>query len=145
MTSWAVNKWHTWMAMSKFDKAWHEQDLADEVAELNDETQFFKRWSELSDVVYTCTRGKWSGHNIPFPYGLGKFYFGLIYMIPKYSGRSLFYRRAGKKLEAKVEIREVRNPKKVNKLHIIAEKYCLDKLEFQAVCKDQLKHWLLLP
>lgn len=131
--------------MPKNDKVWHEQDLADEVAELNEETQFFKRWSELSDVVYTCTRGKWSGHNIPFPYDLGKFYFGLIYMFPKYSGRSLFYRRAGKKLGASVEIREVRNPKKISKLHHIAEKYGLDKSEFQAVCEAQLRYWLLLP
>lgn len=66
-------------------------------------------------------------------------------MLPKYSGRSLFYRRAGKKLGATVEIREVRNPKKTDKLHIIAEKYGLDKSKFQNVCEIQLRHWLLLP
>lgn len=131
--------------MSKFDKAWHEEDLADEIAELNEETSILKRWSELSDVVYTCTRGKWSGHDLKFPFSIWEFYFGLMYMFPKYSGRSLFYRRAGKKLGASVEIREVRNPKKISKLYHIAEKYRLDKSEFQAVCEAQLRYWLLLP
>ena len=131
--------------MPRHDKTWHEQDLADEVRELNEETGLLKRWSELSDVVYTCTRGKWSGHELTFPYNVWKFYFGLVYMIPKYSGRSLFYHKAGKKLGASIEIREVRNPKKTDKLHHIAEKYDLDKSEFQAICEKQLRHWLLLP
>lgn len=145
MLSFLINKWHDWMAMPKHDKAWHEEDLADEIAELNEETSILKRWSELSDVVYTCTRGKWSGHDLKFPYSIWRFYFGLVYMFPKYSGRSLFYRRAGKKLGASVEIREVRNPKKISKLHHIAEKHKLDKSDFQAVCEAQLRYWLLLP
>jgi hypothetical protein len=119
--------------------------LADEIAELDEESSFLKRWSELSDVAYTCTRGKWSGHELKFPYGNWKFYFSLAYMFPKYSGRSLFYRRAGKKLGATIEIREVRNPKRTDKLHTIAEKYGLDKTKFQSVCETQLRRWLLLP
>jgi len=36
-----INIWHSWLGMAKFDKAWHEQDLADEVAEYYEETEVF--------------------------------------------------------------------------------------------------------
>jgi hypothetical protein len=66
-------------------------------------------------------------------------------MFPKYTGRWLFFRSAGKKMNSKIIIREVRNPKKVNKLHTIAEMYKLDPNKFQIICEKQLKVWPLLP
>lgn len=131
--------------MPKHDKQWHEQDLADELAEYHEETHLIKKWSELSDVVYTCTRGRWSGHEIPFPFSRLQFAVGTIYMIPKYTGRWFFFRRAGKKAGAKSPLHEVRNPKKTHKLHHIADKYGVDAEKFQNICEKQLKHWALLP
>jgi spore germination protein GerM len=48
--------------MPKYDEVWHQADLADELAEYEKATGLIARWSELSDIVYTCTQGRWSGH-----------------------------------------------------------------------------------
>lgn len=131
--------------MPKEDRAWHEQDMADEMAEYFEDQSIIMKWSELSDVVYTCSRGRWSGHDITFPFARWQYALGLVYMYPKYTSRWLFYRRAGKKLGKPGVINQVRNPKKTAKLHTIADQYGLDKQKFQAVCESQLKHWLLFP
>ncbi len=131
--------------MKKYNKKWHDDDLADELEEYNEESKILKKWSELSDVVYTCTRGRWSGYNIIFPFSKWQFYLGVIYMIPKYTGRWQFYRSAGRKLNAVNDLHEVRNPKKTAKLVQIAERNNLDPKEFQAVCEKQLKYWPLIP
>lgn len=140
-----INKWHELLGMPKHDKAWHEQDMVDELGEYNEETNLLKKWSELSDVVYTCTRGRWSGHDISFPFSRWQFALGVIYMIPKYSGRWLFFRKAGKKAKAAKMLREVRNPRKTHKLHYIADKYEIEPKLFQEICEKQLKYWPLLP
>jgi len=140
-----IQKWHSWLDMPKYDKTWHLNDLDDEMAEYKEEQKLLKKWSELSDVVYTCTRGKWSGHNIEFPFSKTKYFIGSVYMFPKYSGRYLFFRRAGEKAGAKNKLHEVRNPKKIHKLHFIAEKHNIDKKRFQLICEKQLKYWILLP
>lgn len=140
-----IYAWHELLRMSKHDRAWHLADLADEQAEYEEETNIFKKWSELSDVVYTCTRGRWSGHQIDFPFSWWKFGLGSIYMFPKYTGRWLFFRAASKKALATSKIREVRNPKKTHKLYHIANKYNLDPVTFQLICEKQLRNWILLP
>src|SRR3990167_6044224 len=140
-----INKWHDMLGMSKHDKRWHEQDLAAELAEYNEETKLCMKWSELSDVAYTCSRGRWGGHEIAFPFSRLKFYVGLIYMFPKYTGRWLFFRQAGKKAHTTQGLHEVRNPKKTHKLHYIAKKYDLDEAKFQKICERQLRYWPLLP
>lgn len=140
-----INKWHSFLAMPKHDMKWHQNDLADELAEFHEERLIFMKWSELSDVVYTCSMGRWSGHQIQFPFSKFLYFLGVLYMLPKYTGRWLFFRRAGKKLRAKTNLHEVRNPKKTHKLHHIAEKYNLNPQQFQAVCEKQLKYWFLLP
>lgn len=142
-----LNKWHDWMGMPGFDQAWHEQDLADELAEYQEETKLLKKWSELSDVAYTCTRGRWSGHPVAFPLNKTQYYVGILYMVPKYSGRYLFYRQAGKKANADKIIRCVRNPKKLHKLEEILKEQgiTVDKQKLLAICKRQLRYWPLLP
>ncbi len=140
-----IHRWHSLLGMQKYDKTWHEQDLADELAEYYEEKQLLKKWSELSDVVYTCTRGRWSGHDLDFPFSYTKFYLGIVYMIPKYSLRWLFFKKAGKKAGAKMPVHEVRNPKKTHKLHQIAERNNIDKKNFQLICEKQLRYWILLP
>lgn len=140
-----INYWHNLLQMKKFDKTWHENDLADELAEYYEETKILKKWSELSDVVYTCTRGRWAGYEISFPFSKPLYYLGIIYMIPKYTDRWLFFRHAGRKLGAVHNLHEVRNPKKTYKLHVIAERNGLDKEKFQHQCEKQLKFWPLLP
>ena len=140
-----INKWHSLLSMPKHDRIWHEQHLKDELAEYDEPQDLLHKWSELSDVVYTCTRGRWGGHEIHFPLAKWQFVLGVIYMFPKYSGRWLFFRKAGKKMNSQIQIREVRNPQKVHKLHTIAEKYNLEPKEFQAICEKQLRYWFLLP
>lgn len=139
-----INKWHDYLGMVKHDKKWHENDLKDELLEYEEESSLFKKWSELSDVVYTCTRGRWSGHNLKFPFSIWQFYLGASYMFPKYTFRWWFFKAAGRKLGAN-EVHEVRNPKKIAKLHQIAERNNINKIKFQNVCEKQLKYWILLP
>jgi hypothetical protein len=142
-----ITIWHSWLAMPGFDQAWHERDLADELAEYHEETKLLKKWSELSDVVYTCTRARWSGHALAFPLRRWQFWVGLPYMYGKYTGRFLFYRHAGKKAGANKVIRCVRNPQKLHKLdNILAEQdITVDKARLLAQCKKQLRFWPLLP
>jgi len=142
-----LNKWHGWLEMPKFSKEWHISDLDDELTEYKAESKLIKKWSELSDVVYTCTRARWSGYNLEFPLKSWQYYLGTPYMLLKYSGRFLFYRRAGQKAGANKVIRCVRNPKKLNKLEeiIIEQKIDVDKQLLIEVCKKQLRHWPLLP
>jgi len=140
-----VNKWHDWLGMPKQDKQWHMSDMADETAEYDAETNWLKKWSELSDVVYTCSRGRWSGHSIRFPFKNWQYLLGLLYMFPKYTVRWLFFRSAGKKANPEIIIREVRNPKKTYKLHTIAEKYGIEPQVFQVICEKKMKYWILFP
>lgn len=141
-----LQKWHDWLDQPKFDEQWHLDDMADELAEYQEETKLLKKWSEASDVVYTYTRSRWSGHGgVRFPLGRVAYMFGTIYMYPKYSLRQLFFQRAGKKAGMTERLVSVRNPKKTHKLHVIAADNNLDKEAFQAICEKQLKYWLLLP
>jgi hypothetical protein len=137
--------WHTMLAMPIHDAAWHQQDLEDELAEYHEATGLIDTWSELSDVAYTCTRAHWSGHtNIPFPLSRIQYVLGILYMLPKYSLRWRFFRRLGHHFDDSLHISEVRNPRKVAKLHTLAEKYHLDPIAFQIEAEHMLKHTFLL-
>lgn len=140
-----LNRWHTWVDQPKHDKHWHRNDIADEMAELTEATGWLHRWSELSDVVYTVTRARWSGYNLDFPLKRRCYIIGLFYMYPKYSLRVLFYRCAGKKAGAKQKVNSVRNPKKRQKLIKIANQNQLDPELFVVICDKQRHHWPLLP
>lgn len=37
-----INKWHSWLDMVKHDKAWHEDELKDELAEYHKESKILK-------------------------------------------------------------------------------------------------------
>lgn len=137
-------RWHDLLDMPKQDKSWHINDVADEYQELAEAVGWLDRWSEYSDVVYTVTRGRWSGHDIESPLTRGRFIYGSIYMFPKYTLRNMFFRRAGKKAGAARPLREVRNPKKLHKLHHLAEKYEVEPDQFIAICEKQLHRWPLL-
>jgi hypothetical protein len=140
-----IHQWHECLGMPKNDEAWHRQDLQDELEELAEAQGLVNRWSEYSDVVYTYTRAHWSGHaGIQNPLGFWGYVWGLLYMFPKYTLRWLFYRRAGKRMNSQVALTEVRNPQKTEKLSKIAEKYGLDAVRFEAICREQLRYWPLL-
>jgi hypothetical protein len=134
-------RWHSWLDMSKKDREWHLQDIADELYELKESTGLINCWSEKSDVVYTVTRARWSGHDVDYPIGRKDQVLGRIYMYPKYTMRFVFFRRAGKKLNSTVQIHQVRNPKKIHKLRHIAEKYNLPPDEFVVICQKQYRYW----
>lgn len=138
--------WHTWLGMPKKDLAWHQSDVADEYAELEEANGFIDRWSEKSDVVYTVTRARWSGHKLEYPMGKKDILLGAIYMYPKYTMRFLFFKRAAKKIDPTINLRQVRNPKKAHKLHHIANKHGLDPQKFEEVCVKQYRYWrFILP
>lgn len=119
--------------------------MQDELEELAEARGFVNRWSEYSDVAYTYTRAHWSGHmSIQNPLGFWKYFWGLLYMFPKYTLRWWFYRRAGKCVDPKVRMTEVRNPQKVEKLRTIAMKYGLEPALFEQICRRQLQYWPLL-
>lgn len=139
-----INLWHDMLNLPKYDKAWHQQDIADELLELEQAAGFFDTWSEISDVAYTYSRALWSGHQIDLPLSRAQYIAGMIYTVPKISLRWLFFRRAGQKLHSKQPVREIRNPKKSAKLISIADRYGLDHDEFQKTCESQLRYWPLL-
>jgi hypothetical protein len=131
--------------MPKYDIDWHIQDIKDELEELKEAEGIISKWSEVSDVVYTYTRAKWSGHKeLKFPLSKVSFYVGLIYMFPKYTLRWKFFNKLGKKFDKNLNITEVRNPKKIHKLEGIAIKYNLDKDIFKSRSEKLLKKWILL-
>lgn len=140
-----IEKWHDWLNMPKYDQRWHDNDMQDELKEYQVEANILKKWSEVSDLVYTYTRAKWTGHKLDFPLGRFEYFLGVIYMFPKYTSRYLFFRKAGKKVNSQVVVREVRNPKRMQKLEEIAATYRLDKTKFSKTCKRQLRYWPLLP
>lgn len=140
-----IKLWHNMLNMPKEDRAWHEQDMAEELEEYRAAQGIIMKWSELSDVVYTCSRTRWSGHSIKFPMSGWRYALGMVYMYPKYTSRWFFFRRAGRRLGSSKQVDEVRNPRKVAKLHSIAKRYGLNELEFQAACEKQLTYWPLLP
>lgn len=137
--------WHNRLDMPKYDLAWHKADVADELQELVEAKSFIDKWSELSDISYTYTRAKWSGHvDIDLPITYHQYLIGLIYMFPKYSLRWNFFYKLGKRLGAEVKVTEVRNPKKLSKLENIAEKYGLDKKQFVEEAKKLMRYRLFL-
>ncbi|MEO6761409.1 MAG: hypothetical protein ABI220_03460 [Candidatus Saccharimonadales bacterium] len=139
-----VQKWHRWVNQPAESKAWHDDDIADELQELKEARGPVARWSEMSDVVYTVTRGRYDGHNLDYPIPRRQVFLGYIYMYPKYSLRVLFFRSAGRKAGATEPLQAVRNPKKTHKLNKIAEINGLGPELFVAICEKQLKHWPLL-
>lgn len=140
-----VQRWHAWVNQPKRSLAWHQNDVSDELQELLEAKGFVNRWSELSDVVYTVTRGRWSGHELAYPIGRRQIITGYVYMYPKYTLRVLFFRRAGKRAGATTTLQSVRNPKKAHKLEAIAREHGIDPELFVTVCEHQRKYWPLLP
>ena len=136
--------WHNLLDMEKHDQAWHEQDIIDELNELKEATGLIDKWSEMSDVVYTVTRARWSGHKLKFPIQKQKVLIGSLYMFPKYTSRWVFFYTAGKKAGANRKVTEVRNPAKLHKLHHIASKYNIDSDIFASICEQQTRYWPLL-
>lgn len=119
--------------------------MADEMFEYKEATGVIDVWSELSDVAYTYTRAQWSGHsNIEYPLSKMHLFIGIIYMIPKYTLRWRFFRKLGHHFDTQLQISEVRNPMKVEKLTVIAEKYNLDPVKFKNRAKQMLTYSLLL-
>ncbi len=140
-----INRWHDILNMPKLDEVWHRQDMSDELAEYEEACGFLNNWSELSDVVYTYSRARWSGHTtIYFPLSKTKLFFGVIYMIPKYTLRWRFFRKIGHQFDKNLNISEVRNPKKIEKLKKIASKYELDPEIFVIKAEKMRRRTILL-
>lgn len=140
-----INYWHSILDMPKKDYYWHQADVLEELREFEEAEGFINNWSEVSDVVYTYTRAHWSGHtDLKFPLSKINFYIGLLYMFPKYSLRYGFYRTLGHKIDKNVKLKEVRNPRKIEKLKFIANKYNLDGDKFTEEAKKLMKYWIFL-
>lgn len=136
--------WHDHLDMPKYDIGWHRQDIEDETIELIEARGLINRWSELADVAYTYTRAHWSGHSsLLLPISKHRYLLGLIYMFPKYQLRWNFFNCLGKKFDKTIQIKEVRNPRKVYKLDTIAEKYGIDKTQFSGEARKKLGRSIL--
>jgi hypothetical protein len=139
-----INRWHNMLNLPKYDETWHKKDMADELTEYEEAEGLINTWSELSDVAYTHTRARWSGHtNIDFPLSRTRLIIGLLYMIPKYTLRWRFFRDLGHQFDKNLNIAEVRNPKKIEKLKVIAEKYNLDPELFTQKAESLLRDQIL--
>lgn len=64
---------------------------------------------------------------------------------PQELQRWLFFHVAGRKVGASRQLTEVRNPRKREKLHIIARRYEIPPEEFVEVCRRLARWWPLLP
>ena len=140
-----IRIWHNWLDMSRHDHDWHVGDVADEYEEYEESNGVVHIWSEMSDVVYTYTRGRYYDDcvNLKNPFGFFKTILGLLYMYPKYTLRWSFYRFVGNKFGKKLS--EVRNLKKEWKLDHISEKNNISKEEFRKTVNKYKKYWLFLP
>lgn len=116
----------------------------DELEELRGASGFLNVWSELSDVSYTYTRATWSGHKLDRPTSRYLLFVGYFYMFPKYTLRWLLFYSVGKKLNKNIKVTEVRNPKRIEKIENIAQKYQFDSMVFKAEIEKRLKYWPLL-
>lgn len=86
-----------------------------------------------------------SGHrNIDFPFSKVKLTIGLLYMIPKYTLRWRFFRDLGHQFNKNLHISEVRNPKKTEKLKVIAQKYNIDPEVFQQKAQKLIRFRIFL-
>ena len=131
--------------MKKFSEDWHKQDIADEMKELEEAKGFLHRWSELSDVVYTVTRAHWSGHKrIKWPLKKWQYWYGIVYMFPKYTLRWLLFFIVGKTIDPKKRVAAVRNPKKPQKSHDTAVECGVDPEIFTKRVEKLRKIWPLL-
>ena len=136
---------HSKINMPKHNLAWHTHDITDELEEFKEAKGFINKWSELSDVAYTYTCARWSGHkDVKFPFKKISLYIGFIYMLPKYTLRWKFFRILGRKIDKNLRITEVRNPNKIEKLEKIARKYNLDPIKFKDEAKKLMKKWVFL-
>ena len=134
------------MNMSRKERAWHVERMMEEVDELRRARGFFITWSEMSDVVYDYTRGRWGGYrDIRFPLPRWQFFVGVMYMIPKYTLRWLFFYMAGRRAGATMPVHEVQNPRKEEKLRRIAVRNKLDGERFAWECHRLMRWWPLLP
>ncbi len=140
-----VQKWHSWLRQPVFDRTWHESDVADELLELHQAKSLLYKWSEMSDVVYAVSHGRWSGHDLAYPIPQYQVMLGFVYMYPKYTSRAVFFRRAGKKAGITRPLQSVRNPKKIHKLQTIAIEHHIDPKLFVGICQAQARRWPLLP
>lgn len=140
--------WHTILDMDKESEAWHLQDIQDELEEYHEAKGIVPTWSEISDIVYTHTRAQWTGYkHFIFPLPWYQYAIGWLYMFPKYTLRWSFFWVAARLTDKNIRMRELRNPKKVEKLYGLAEKYRMDdktKEIFVGKCKRLLKYWPLL-
>lgn len=140
-----IHKWHSYLSMPKYNLDWHKNDVKEELEELKEAEGLIHKWSEVSDVVYTFTRAKWSGHKeLDFPLNKVHFYIGLVYMFPKYTLRWKFFNKLGKKFDKNLNITEVRNPKKIHKLEDIAKRHNLDSEIFVNRAQKMMKWWVFL-
>ena len=139
-----IKYWHSILDEPKESFDWHQNDVNEELQELVESNGFIHWWSELSDVAYTYTRAKWSGHKLKRPINIWLFNFGLIYMFPKYTLRWKFYNTLGKKFDKNLHITEVRNPVRIEKLDHIAKKYNLDPIKFKSEAQKLMKWWVFL-
>src|SRR5579872_2065172 len=114
---WCITCWHQWLGMPIREPEWYQQDYEEEYQEFLKANSYIERLSEASDLAYILTRS----HCQCGPQNLLKNTFqlcsqvgwwtligGLLYMIPKYTLRSLFYRHLGFCLG--ISLRDVRNP-----------------------------------
>jgi hypothetical protein len=137
-----IHTWHSLLNMEKYSKQWHQSDIDDEYNELLEADRLFHLWSEYADVSYTYSRAKWSGHDVNLPIAKKMYLVGLVYMVPKYSLRYLFYRRVGKKFGK--TLHEVQNPSKRAKLEKIAARNDIPADHFVDTCNKLLRFWPLL-
>jgi len=140
-----INYCHSILNLPKQDEAWHRKDIQEELIECQEAEGFYETWSELSDLSYTYTRSIWSGYkSIKFPLSTFHLVFGIVYMIPKYTLRWYFFRKLGYQFDKNLQISEVRNPKKTEKLVDIAKKHQLDPNLFRERAEKLLQKRILL-
>lgn len=141
-----LSAWHGWLSQPKYNRAWHESEIAEELDDYFKTMNPVDKLSEAADVVYTYTRAKWYGYTVcDFPLSREAYVCGLLYMFPKYLSRYLFYKRAGAKVGVHGELRCVRDPRKKRKLYAIAQEADIDPDDFIKICEKQLRYWPLLP
>ncbi len=129
-----LSVFHAALGLRRHDATWHRADLRGEIAELREAVGQHDRLSEMSDVVYTASRGIAAGHHLPaltrlLPHATSR-WCAIAYMCLKYTLRFGLFASAGaltpyisKVAPPRAMVRTVRNPAKLSKVGDIAREF----------------------
>lgn len=144
-----LRRWHKMLGLQlQSPPSWYKDRLREELGERRMALTRLQKLSETSDVFFAIIRAHHDGfpvRKIP-PFAPFRHTLVYAYMLGKYTLRWGFYRTAAILCRAPYHsVREVVNPSKDEKLHVVALRHHIDPEVFKRVGRRLRRVWPLLP